>query len=179
MIEIKLTCVVRDLERLSADSQKLNITTRLHNHILVNYVHEHGIMYPIVGIVGVKGQIGFRELPSIIDCPNILRFTCVSTGSGRTELMIGDNMLFRFLHSEYAGGANINESQLDGNITAGNLSRSAGMDCSDMTDYCYTMFVEVHLTEQTSCRVISCTTILLNGSEINVGSSTASRSTRK
>ena len=136
-------------------------------------------MYPVVDITSVKGQTGFMPLPSRVDCPSTVRFRCISTGRGRTVLTVGDDTLFSFSHFEYAGGTNINESQLDGNITAGNLSRSAGMDCSDMTDYCYTMFVEVHLTEQTSCRVIGCTTILLDDSKINVGSSTASRSTCK
>ena len=145
----------------------------------MNIVLQYYFLYPIVGIVGVKGQTGFRQLPSIIDCPNIVRSTCVSTGRGRTVLTVGDDTLFSFSHFEYAGGANISVSQLDGNVTAGNLSRSAGMECSDMTDYCYTMFVVVHLTEQTLCRVISCTTILLNNSEIPIGSFTASRSTCK
>lgn len=131
------------------------------------------------GIVGgVKGPTGFRRLCSGVNCPSTIRFTCVSTGRGRTVLNIGDNTLLSFLHSVYEGGANTNESRLNGDVRAMNLSRSAGMECSNMTDYCYTMFVEVRLTEQTLCKVFSCTTIFLDGSttvETTFGNATASR----
>ena len=124
----------------------------------------------------MEGQTGLTRLPDRVDCPDIIRFRCNTTGSGRTLFMIGNERPFEFFHSEYDHGENITENRLDGNVTAGNLSRSASMECSDMTDYCYTMFVEVHLAGQTLCRMITCKTVLVDGSEITTGSSTVSRS---
>ena len=129
-------------------------------------------------------ETGFTRLPvrNRIECPDTIRFRCDSTGSGRTLLRIhnpSDETSFDFSHSEYERGANTNESRLGGDITAGNLSRSTSLECLDMTDYCYTTFVVVRLTERTLCRVITCMTTFRNGSDIietDFGNVTVTRS---
>jgi hypothetical protein len=127
-------------------------------------------------IYGVKGQAGLSRQNSEVDCPATILLKCVSTGSGRTSIGIGDEPPFEFFNSLYEGGASINESRLGGAITAGNLSRSADRECSNMTDYCYTTFVEIHLTNETLCRVITCTLLTSSNTvDANFGSSTASR----
>lgn len=93
-----------------------------------------------------------------------LMYTCVTTGRGATELTLsGDPMpLLEFLHSRYENGADVNETLLDGDVIAGNLSRSADKNCFDtldnVTDYCYITRIVVRLTERTRCRTITCQT---------------------
>ena len=116
-------------------------------------------------------ETGFTRLPARngIECPDTIQLRCDSTGSGRTLLRIlnsSDETPFDFSHSEYEGGASTNESRLGGDVTAGSLSRSTTRECLDMTDYCYTTFVVVRLTERTLCRVITCMTTFRNGSDV-------------
>ena len=153
-------------------------TCQLHVHNMV-FMY---FLYPVVGIIkyGVEGQTGFTQLSSIINCSNIIQFECVSTGPGTTEFMIGNDRLFGISHSLYEGGANTDDIWLNGDVRLTNLSVSAEMEClnlMELPDSCYTMVVEVRLTEQTLCKVFSCRTVLFNGSntETNHGTATASR----
>ena len=95
---------------------------------------------------------------------SVLMYTCVTTGRGATELTLdsSDTPLVVFLHSQYANGATVNESRLNGDVVARILSRSADRDCFDIldnvTDYCYSMSIIVHLTERTRCKTMTCQT---------------------
>jgi hypothetical protein len=68
-----------------------------------------------------------------------------------------------FSHSIYEGGSSENRSSPDGSINAGNLSRSQTQQCSDelangSASFCYKTVINVHLTDQTRCRMIGCRT---------------------
>ena len=71
---------------------------------------------------------------------------------------------FEFSHSRYAepDGSRVNQSSPDGDITAGNLSRSQTQQCFDelanSASYCYMTVIKVHLAEKTRCRTIGCRT---------------------
>lgn len=114
----------------------------------------------------------------------VLMYICVTTGRGATELTLdsSDVLLFEFPHGQYGNGASVSETRLAGNIIAGNLSRSADMDCFDtlnnVTDYCYTTRIVVHLTERTRCRTITCQTRVRVTVDkvINFGNSNLTRS---
>ena len=113
-------------------------------------------------------ETGLMQLPGSRDkCSDlVLMYTCVTTGRGATELTLSgdlsDTTPFEFLHSQYETGADVNETRLDGNVIAGNLSRSADKDCFDILDgvmdYCYITRIVVRLTERTRCRTITCQT---------------------
>jgi hypothetical protein len=68
-----------------------------------------------------------------------------------------------FSHSRYASGSGVNQSSSDGSINAGNLSRSETQQCSDelangSASFCYKTVINVHITDQTRCRMIGCRT---------------------
>ena len=95
---------------------------------------------------------------------SVLFFSCITTGRGATELTLdsSDTPLFEFPHGQYEDGADVIETRLSGDITAGNLSRSTDLECFDtlnnVMDYCYTTKIVVLLTERTRCRTIRCRT---------------------
>ena len=106
-------------------------------------------------------QLGSRDVCSKL----VLSYICVTAGRGDTEVTL-DNESFptplRFPHSMYEHGANVNQSSLDGDVTAGNLSRSQTEECFDelanSTSYCYTTVIRIRLTDQTWCKTIGCRT---------------------
>ena len=110
-----------------------------------------------------------------------LRFVCVTTGSGATQLDIGDAGMFEFRHSEYpTGSADRNESiQLNGDVRAGNLSRSSGAQCfneqTEEMDFCLNTSIIVHLTSRTACEVLRCRTIF-SSMEHDFGNATLTKS---
>ena len=88
-----------------------------------------------------------------------------------------------FSHSRYENGSDIVESGLNGEITAGELSRSTSKQCHDSTtgtqDFCYRTVINVSLSERTSCTPLQCSTIFTeNGTDIPVafGSTTVTSS---
>lgn len=114
----------------------------------------------------------------------LVKFVCITAGAGATEVVFGNEAPFVFPHGGYASGSGVNVSRLDGAVSAGNLSRSANMDCYDnqtgRMDYCYYTSAVVHLTPPTRCMTLSCRTRFspVNGPDIVVpfGSSTVARS---
>lgn len=110
-------------------------------------------------------------------------FACVTTGGGETLLTFGSDQPLNFRHSQYTSSPNANRSLLNGEVTAGNLSRSDGEDCNSEhrgQDYCYTVYVAVVLSPSTICKTLECVTrvTLNNGSDVETpfGSATAGRS---
>lgn len=79
-----------------------------------------------------------------------------------------------FSHSRYENGSDIVESGLNGEITAGELSRSTSKQCHDSTtgtqDFCYRTVINVSLSERTSCILLQCSTVFTaeNGTDITV-----------
>ena len=94
----------------------------------------------------------------------VLTYTCVSSGKGATEVTLSHATIqgLEFSHSRYEMGSNVNLSSPDGDISAGNLSRSPTQQCLDRlqenTSYCYTTVIKVRLTERTRCMTIGCRT---------------------
>lgn len=104
-----------------------------------------------------------------------LTFRCTTTGRGETELRfeaLSSSVTpqeFLYRHSQYtpAPGTANEETRLDGELMAGNLSRSASEECFDgqrnIVDFCYTTLLVISATNSTLCGSIICTTIFYNG----------------
>ena len=95
----------------------------------------------------------------------VLTYTCVSSGRGTTEVTLNNDTIqgLEFSHLLYEMGSIINQSSPDGDISAGNLSRSPIQQCLDRlqentSSYCYTTVINVRLTERTRCMTIGCRT---------------------
>ena len=89
-------------------------------------------------------------------------YVCTTTGRSIAILKFNDVKIFEESHSQYASGSGVNIVSM-GDVTVGNLSRSAEPDtCHDQlrntSDYCYKTMIVVSLTQNTTCRVLSCTT---------------------
>ena len=113
--------------------------------------------------------------PSGRFCPNVLKYTCTTTGRGTTELNISPDTVFSYRQSQFAQGGQ-NDAALDGELTAGNLSRSGIMECYDrrrnMSDYCFTARLAVEVTNRTVCQNITCTTAFTGEETIEFGKET-------
>ena len=95
----------------------------------------------------------------------VLTYVCVTAGRGATEVTLDNDTIpqLEFSHSRYETGSNVNQSSPDGDISAGNLSRSPTQLCLDRLQenapsYCYRTVIKVRLTERTRCRTIGCRT---------------------
>lgn len=124
-------------------------------------------------------EIGLTRLPDSGDqCPDIIQYECITSGRGSDTVALDFQEQFRASHAEYIDGVE-DQRLLGGDLIIGNLSRSTGMDCVDpqtnMRDYCYTFIMTVQLTDQTLCRVITCTIAFLDGSNTDVGNATITR----
>ena len=98
-------------------------------------------------------------------------YVCTTTGASIAVLKFGDKTIFEKSHSSYVNGSGVNVSM--GDVTVGNLSRSAEPDvCYDQlrntSNYCYRAMITVRLTQNTTCRVLNCTTTTVIGSKNRV-----------
>ena len=87
--------------------------------------------------------------------------------------------ILQFGHGSYETESQVNSwtSCLNGEITAGNLSRSTAMECSDdgTPDYCYYTTIVVRVTQSSRCKTLECKT-LFNDDVKDFGNTTISES---
>ena len=114
------------------------------------------------------------------DCSDIFQtYMCTTTGDGATVITLADDCstILQFPHGSYETGSRVNTSCLNGVITAGNLSRSTAMECSDdgTPDYCYYTTIVVRVTQSSRCKTLECRTVFDNV-ERSFGNTTISES---
>ena len=102
------------------------------------------------------------------DCSDIFQtYMCTTTGDGATVITLdGDcSSTLQFPHGSYETGSEVNRSCLNGEITAGNLSRSTAMECSDdgTSDYCYYTRIVIRVTQSSRCKTLECKTVFNDG----------------
>ena len=129
----------------------------------------------------LAADTGLQATGNMTTC--LQSFACITTGGGETLLTFGSDPPLNFRHSQFQNSRGTNRSLLNGEVTAGNLSRSVGEDCNSEhqgQDYCYTVSVTVALTPCTMCKTLECITrvTLSNGSDVETpfGSATVGRS---
>ena len=116
----------------------------------------------------------FRHLPELQTC--LQRYTCITTASGATQIgIVGDGEWLEFRHSEYATGADRDESILNGAIRAGNLSTFECYSEQIGNSTCFNTSITVFLNQRTECEVLQCWTVFSSTENI-FGNATLARS---